>query len=85
MSQIFLIPHAYSAPQLVVTALEFPYDHWYRKTRISVLSRSVVCVITALAILIEHQLVTDTDTQTDRYRAIAYSPLAYRRAVKKGN
>jgi len=49
------------------------------------ISRSVVCVTTALAILIEHQLVTDSDTQTDRYRAIAYSPLAYRRAVKMSN
>jgi len=34
----------------------------------------IVCMILFLAILVEHRLVTDTDT--DRHRAIAYTALA---------
>jgi len=38
----------------------------------------VVCVILCLAVLVEHRLVTDTDSDTDRdgHRAIAYTALA---------
>jgi len=39
----------------------------------------VLCVIPRSAILIEHRLVTDTD----RHKAIVYTALAWRRAVKR--
>ena len=45
----------------------------YRKTRFPGLSCRVVCVILRLAVLVEHRLVTDrqTDGRTDRHRAMA--------------
>ena len=47
-------------------------DFWRQKTRVPGLSRSVVCVILRLAVLIQYwrvthrQTHTDTDTHTDR-------------------
>jgi len=49
-----------------VTPIEFRGDLWRQKTRIPELSCGVVYVILRLAVLIEHRLVTDTDTDTDR-------------------
>ena len=51
-----------------MTPVEFRGDLWLQKTRVPVLLCGVVCVILRLAILVEHQLVTDeqTDGQTDR-------------------
>ena len=34
-------------------------DLWHQKTRVPELSRSFVCVIVCLAVLVEHRLVTD--------------------------
>ena len=56
-------PHLHLAPPF-----EFRKDFWRRKTRAPGLSCGVVCVILRLALLVEHRLVTDTQTQTDRQR-----------------
>ena len=62
-------PHLHLAPSY----FEFRGDLWHPKTRVPGLSRGVVCVILRLAVLVEHLLVTDgqTDRQTDRHRAMA--------------
>ena len=57
-------PHLHLAPPYGVTPVEFCGDLWLQKTRFPVLSCGVVCVILRLAVLIEHQLVTE-DRQTD--------------------
>jgi len=49
-----------------MTPVEFRGDLWRQKTRVPALSCGVVCVILRLAILVEHRLVTDR--QTDRHR-----------------
>jgi len=51
-----------------VTPVEFRGDLWLQKTRVPGLSCGVVCVILRLAVLVEHRLVTDrqTDGRTDR-------------------
>jgi len=54
-----------------VTPVEFRGDLWRQKTRVPVLSCSVICVILRLAVLVELRLVTDTDRQTDRHRPMA--------------
>jgi len=53
--------------------VEFRGDLWHRKTSFPGLSCAVVCVILRLAVLVEHRLVTDgqTDRQGDRHRLIA--------------
>ena len=50
-----------------MTPVEFRGDLWRQKTRVTGLSCGVVCVILRLVVLVEHRLVTDTDTdgQTD--------------------
>jgi len=50
-----------------VTPVEFRGDLWHQKTRVPGLSCGVVCVILRLAVLVEHRLVTDrqTDRRTD--------------------
>jgi len=50
-----------------MTPVEFREDRWLQKTRLPVLSCGVVCVILSLAVLVEHRLVTDgqTDRRTD--------------------
>ena len=51
-----------------MTSVEFRGDLWHQKTRIPGVSCGVVCVILRFAVLVEHRLVTDTDTdrETDR-------------------
>jgi len=44
--------------------LEFRLDFWYQKTRVPGQSYGTVCVILGLAILVEHRLVTDGQTDT---------------------
>ena len=70
------IPHLHLAPPLGVTPFEFRTDFWHHKNRVPGLSCGVVCVFLGLAILVEHRLVTDTDRQTDRHTAIAYTARA---------
>jgi len=45
-----------------VTPVEFREDLWRHKNRLPELSCGVVYVILLLAVLVEHRLVTDTDT-----------------------
>jgi len=56
-----------------VTPVEFRGDLWHQKTRLPGVSCGVVCVILRFAVLVEHRLVTDgqTDGRTDRHRAMA--------------
>jgi len=63
-----------------VTPVEFRGDLWLQKTRVHGLSCGVVCVILRLAVLVEHRLVTDG--QTDGHRAMASTADAQHRAVK---
>ena len=62
-----------------VITVEFRGDLWHQKTRVPVLSCGFVCVILRLAVLVEHRLVTDrqtdrrTDGRTGRDRAVAYT------------
>jgi len=48
-----------------VTPVEYRGDLWRQKTRVPGLLCGVVYVILRLAVLVELQLVTDTDRQTD--------------------
>jgi len=45
-----------------VTPVEFRGDLWHQKTRVPGVSCGVVCVILCFAVLVEHWLVTDIDT-----------------------
>jgi len=62
----FTLPHLHLVPPLGVTPFEFRKNFWHQKTRVPGLSCGVVCVFLRLAILVEHRLVTDRQTQTDR-------------------
>jgi len=62
-----------------MTPVEFREDLWLQKTRLPVLSCGVVYVILSLAVLVEHRLVTDG--QTDRHRAMACTADSWHRAV----
>ena len=46
-----------------VTAVKFHGDLWHQKTSVPELSCGFVCVILCLAILVEHPLMTDRQTQ----------------------
>jgi len=61
-------PRLHSAPSYWVTPVEFRGDLWRQKTSVPGVSCGVVYVILRFAVLVEHRLVTDTDTyrQTDR-------------------
>ena len=60
-----------------MTPVDFRGDLWLQKTRVPGLSCGVVFVILRLAVLVEHRLVTDgqtdrqTDELTDGHRAMA--------------
>jgi len=60
-------PNLHLAPVYGVTPVEFRGDLCLQKTRVAGLSCGVICVILRLAVLVEHRLVTDgqTDGQTD--------------------
>jgi len=60
----FDTPHLHLAPSYGVTLVEFRGDIWRQKTRVPELSCDVVFVILRLAVLIEHRLVTKTQTDT---------------------
>jgi len=59
-------PHVHLAPLQGSTPVEFRGDLWPQKTRVPGISCGVVFVILSLAVLVEHRLVTDrqTDGQT---------------------
>ena len=67
-------PHLHLAPPEGVTPVEFRRDLWRQKTRVPGVSCGVVCVLLRLAILAEHRLVTDG--QTDGQRAMASTAAA---------
>ena len=48
-----------------MTPVEFRGDLWHQKTRVYELSCGFVFVILSLAVLVEHLLVTDRQTDTD--------------------
>jgi len=56
-------PHLHLAPPQGVIPVEFRGDLWRQKTRVPGLSCGVVCVILRLAVLVEHRLMTDGQTQ----------------------
>ena len=61
-SPILTHPPAFGA--LVGDApVEFRGDLWHQKTRVPVVSCGVVCAILRFAVLVEHRLVTDRQTQ----------------------
>jgi len=62
----FNLPHLHLALPLGVTPLEFCRDFRRQKTRVPGLSCGVVCVTLRLAVLVEHRLVTDGQTDTRR-------------------
>ena len=55
--------HLYLAPPRG-DPLKFRQDFWHQKTRVTV-SYGIICVILRLTILVQCQLVTDTDRETD--------------------
>ena len=58
----FNTPPTFGTPARVYP-VEFRGDLWRHKTRVLALSSGVVCMIPHLAILVEHRLVTDRQTQ----------------------
>jgi len=54
-----------------VTPVEFRGDLWQQKTRVPGVSCGVVCVILRFAVLVEHRLVTNRQTDTDGHRPMA--------------
>jgi len=65
----FNLPHLHVVPLLGVTPFEFCRCLWHHKTRVPGLWCGAVCMILHLVISVEHQLVTDkqTDRQTHDY------------------
>jgi len=57
-------PHLHSAPPQGLIPIEFRRVLWRQKTRVTGLSCGVVRVILHLAVLVEHRLVTDSQTDT---------------------
>jgi len=57
-------PRLHLAPQQGVIPVEFRRDLWHKKTRVPGIPCGVVCVILRLAVLVEHRLVTDRQTDT---------------------
>jgi len=58
----FDTPHLHLVPPQRMIPVEFRGDLWYQKTRVPGLSCGVVCMI-LLAVLVEHRLVTDGQTE----------------------
>jgi len=61
----FNLAHLQLVPPLGVTPFEFYHDLWHQKTGVPGLSFDAVCGILHLAISVEHQLVTDSQTKHD--------------------
>ena len=57
-------PHLHLSPPYGMIPFEFRHDLWHQKTRIMGLSCGVVCVILRIAVLIQYQSVTDTQTHS---------------------
>ena len=66
-------PHLHLAPPQLVMPVEFRGDRRHSNTRFPGLSCGFVCVILRSAVLVEHRLMTDgqTDGRTDRHMAMA--------------
>ena len=68
---------------------EFRHDLWHQKNRIMGLSCGVVCMILRVAVLIQYQSVTgtqthtQTDRQTHRHTTTAYTALSIASRGKK--
>jgi len=56
-------PHLHLTPMWGATLVEFRGDLWRQKTRLPDLSCGIVYVILRLAVLVEHRVVTDGQTQ----------------------
>ena len=57
--------HFYLAPPLRVTPLEFRLHFWRQKTGVPGQSYGIVCVILGLAVLVQHWLMKDGQTDDD--------------------
>ena len=64
----------------MVTLLQFHQDLWHQKLSSLDYRAASVCVMIRLAVLIEHRL--ESDGQTEGQIATAYTALASRRAVQ---
>ena len=58
----FDTPHLHLAPPQGVTPVAFRGGLWHQNTRVPGVSCGVVCVTLRFDVLLEHRLVTDTDT-----------------------
>jgi len=80
---LFTLPYRlHLALPFGVTPLAFCLDFRHQKTRLPGLSCGVVYMSLRLAVSVEHRLVTDRQTDSDRHTTMAYITLARRRAVK---
>ena len=57
-------PHLHLVPTQGMAPVECREDFWQQKTRVPGLSCGVVCFILRLSVLVEHRLVTQTQTDT---------------------
>ena len=57
-------PHLHLSLPYGVIPFEFLRDFWQQKTRFPALSCGIICLILRLAVLIQYQSVTDTNTDT---------------------
>ena len=65
-----------------MTLVEFRGDLWRQKTRVPGVSCGAVCVILRFAVLVEHRLVTDGQTDTDTDTGLWLVPRMHSIAVK---
>jgi len=59
------IHHLHFAPLVGVTQFKFHQDLWQHTTKVPVLLYGLVCMMLCLAVLVQLQLVTDSDGRTD--------------------